>query len=121
MEENQEQTEWNVNTRPRRTIRPPRPVYVPDPETKFEDDYDDDDDDEVMAELVEADEEIENEESLGDEDTESSFDPATDQYEYDGFVVPDDEIEEDAEALEDEEEEEEWVDSEDDEEEEEDE
>lgn len=92
----------NPNKRPKRTIRPPQPVYVPDEDIRFEDDYSEDSsfDEDELSEIDDSD----SLEDLSSDDEDDDDEP--NEYEYDDFLVPDD-CEDDEEEGEDEEEEEE--------------
>jgi len=84
-----------MSQRPKRTVKPPKPIYVPDENTQFEDDLsvDSDVDEEELDQIIDACERMEEESDVDD-------------YEYDDFVVRDDDIESEETKEEEEEEEE---------------
>jgi len=91
-----------MSQRPKRTIKPPKPVYVPDEDIQFADD-------------LSVDSDFDDDESLGiTESEEEDYDSDEDEYDMnDGFVVPDDYEDSDLDTL-DEDEESEYITSDDD-------
>ena len=109
-----------MSDRPRRNIRPPRQIYVPDENINFTDDFSDGEENDQP--MVEDDEISISSSSLNDimdemEEEEDDYDSeyeglpeGEDGYRLDGFVVNDDDIDSD-EEYEEEEDEEEWCSS----------
>lgn len=94
--------------RPKRTIRPPQPIYVPDENIRLDDDesVDSNWDESSDGASIRTDDEEEELDDSDDEDHEPKSKRARkDEYDMeDGFVVPDDEEEEELDDSDDEEE-----------------
>ena len=74
--------------RPKRTIRAPVPLYVPDENVRLTDDFNDsgDDEEEYLSDEIDCDD-------TGDDDSEEDDEDRTEQgYAKDGFVVDDDDM-----------------------------